>query len=56
MKQNGFTLVELLVALAVGSVILLAVVLGIYQVLLSTDRNNSQVVFIAKRNDDGHCP
>ncbi len=44
MRQKGFTLLELLVALAVGSVILTGVVLSLQQILLGTDRSNSQVV------------
>ena len=44
MRQKGFTLLELLVTLAVSSVLLTGVVLSIYQVVWGTDRSNSQVV------------
>ncbi|MBI3040969.1 MAG: type II secretion system protein [Chloroflexi bacterium] len=44
MKQKGFTLVEVLVVLAITGVILTGAVLSIYSVFLGTDRNNSQIV------------
>ncbi len=44
MRQKGFTLLELLVALAIGSMLTTGVVLSIQQVLVGTDRSNSQVV------------
>ena len=43
MIQKGFTLVELLVALAIGSVLMTAAVLSIHQVALGTMRSNDQV-------------
>jgi len=46
MGQRGFTLLELLVGLAVGSVLLLAALLSINQILVSTGRSNSQVVVL----------
>lgn len=50
MRQKGFTLVELLVVLAVGSVILMGALLAIYQVVLGTGRTNSQVVALTEVN------
>lgn len=44
MRQKGFTLIELLVGMAVGGVILTGVVLSIHQVVVGTDRSNSEVV------------
>jgi len=43
MRQKGFTLVELLVAMALGGVILTGVLTTIYQVVFGTSRNNSQI-------------
>ena len=50
MRQKGFTLVELLVVLAVGSVILVGSLLTINQVMLGTGRTNSQVVALTEVN------
>lgn len=50
MREKGFTLVELLVALAVGSVILTVAVPSIYQVIYSTARSNNQVVALTDIN------
>ena len=44
MKQMGFTLIEILVALAVGSLILVGGVGAINQVVIGTSRTNSEVV------------
>ena len=44
MRQKGFTLVEVLVVMAVGGVIMMGIVLAIHQVVWGTDRSNSQVV------------
>ncbi len=44
MRQKGFTLVELLVALAVGSLVIMGAFGVIYQVVWGTSRTNSQVV------------
>jgi len=44
MRQRGFTLVELLVALAIGSVVLTGTLLTIHQVVLGTIRARSQTV------------
>ena len=46
MKQRGFTLVEILVTLAVGSVLLVGALLTLQQILVSTGRSNSQVVVL----------
>jgi len=43
MKQKGFTLVEILVVMGVGSMILMGALLSVQQVLWGTDRSNSQV-------------
>ena len=50
MRQKGFTLLELLVATAVGAVILTGVVLSIYQVVWGTARSNSQAVALTDIN------
>ncbi len=44
MRQKGFTLVEILVVMGVGSVILIGALLSIQQVLVGTGRSNSQVI------------
>ncbi len=44
MRQKGFTLVELLVAMAVGGLVMMSAVGIIYQVMWGTGRTNSQVV------------
>jgi len=44
MGQKGFTLLELLVTIAVGSVILVGALATIHQVVWGTSRTNSQVV------------
>ncbi|MFC2034436.1 type II secretion system protein J [Chloroflexota bacterium] len=51
MKQKGFTLVELLVALGVGMIIMVGVVLGIQRVIISTDESTSDVVMLADLNN-----
>ncbi len=50
MRQKGFTLIEVLVVLAVGSVILVGIVLSIHQVVWGTGRTNSQVVALTNVN------
>ena len=50
MRQKGFTLVEILVVMGVGSVILMGALLSIQQVLVGTDRSNSQVVALTDVN------
>jgi len=46
MRQKGFTLVELLVALAVGSLVIVGALGAIHQVVWGTSRTNSQVVVL----------
>ncbi|MFC2041370.1 type II secretion system protein J [Chloroflexota bacterium] len=50
MRQRGFTLVEILLALAVTGVILAGAVLSIYQFMVTTARSNSQVVVLDELN------
>lgn len=50
MNQKGFTLLELLVALGVGSVLLTGIVLSIHNTVWGTDRSNSHVVALADIN------
>ncbi|MFC1874463.1 type II secretion system protein J [Chloroflexota bacterium] len=44
MRQKGFTLIEVLVVLAVGSVITMGTVLTFYQIVWGAGRSNSQIV------------
>ena len=46
MGQRGFTLLEILVTLAIGSVLLGGAFLSVNQILVSTGRSNSQVVVL----------
>jgi len=46
MRQRGFTLIEVLVTLAIGSVLLTGGLLTVNQILVSTGRSNSQVVVL----------
>lgn len=50
MRQKGYTLLELLIVLAVGSVLMGGIVLSIYQVVWNSARSNSQVVASADIN------
>ncbi len=50
MRQKGFTLVELLVALAIGSMITTGVVIGIQQVFMGTTSSKSQVLVLDEVN------
>jgi len=50
MRQRGFTLVEILLALAVTGVILVGAVLSIHQFLFTTARSNSLVVVLDELN------
>jgi len=50
MRQKGFTLIEILVVMGVGSVILMAALLSVQQVIVGTDRSNSQVVALTDIN------
>ncbi|MBI2850734.1 MAG: prepilin-type N-terminal cleavage/methylation domain-containing protein [Chloroflexi bacterium] len=49
-KSEGFTLIELVLALAVGSVILTGAVMSIYSVLVTTGRGTSQTVALTDIN------
>jgi prepilin-type N-terminal cleavage/methylation domain-containing protein len=44
MGKKGFTLVEVLVAMAIGGILIWGTVVAIHQVVLGTARTNSQVV------------
>ena len=50
MRQKGFTLVEILVVLAVGSVITVGVLLTFQQITVGTGRSNSQVIATTDAN------
>ena len=50
LNSPGFTLIEMLVALAVGAVILTGSVMGIFQIMVSTGRANNQVVSLTDIN------
>ncbi|MFC1939666.1 prepilin-type N-terminal cleavage/methylation domain-containing protein [Chloroflexota bacterium] len=50
MRQKGFTLVEILLALGLTSVVLTGAVLSIYQFMLTTTRSNSQVLVLDELN------
>jgi len=51
MKQKGFTLVEVLVVLAVGGVLMTGLLLSIHNVVFGTGRTNSQVVALMEVNN-----
>ena len=44
MKQKGFTLIEILVVMAVGGMIMTGAMLTIYQIVWGTERSNDQVM------------
>ena len=44
MKQKGFTLIEILVVMAVGGMIMTVAMLTIYQIVWGTERSNDQVM------------
>ena len=46
MRQRGFTLIEVLVTLAIGSVLLVGAFASVNQIVVSTSRSNSQVVVL----------
>jgi len=48
MAEKGFTLIEMLVALAVTSIILTGALLTIHQILVNTDRNNDRVIVLTE--------
>lgn len=50
MRQKGFTLIEILVVMAVGGILMAGLVLSIYNVVWGTARSNSQVVALADIN------
>ena len=50
MRQKGFTLIEVMVAMAVGGIVMAGVVLGIYQVVWGTARSSDQVVALTDIN------
>ncbi len=50
MSQKGFTLIEILVVMAVGSVLMTGLVLTIYNVVWGSARSNNQVVALADIN------
>lgn len=48
MRQKGFTLVELLVALGVSATLIVGALLTFHQIVLGTTRSNSQVVALTE--------
>ena len=50
MRQKGFTLIEVLVVLAVGGVLMTGLVLSIHNIFWGTFRSNSQVVALTDLN------
>ena len=50
MRQKGFTLIEVLVVMAVGGVIMAGTVGAIYQVVWGTSRSNSQGIVLTDVN------
>ena len=50
MNQKGFTLVELLVAMAVSTMVMTGIVFAIHQVVWGTGRSNSHVVALTDVN------
>lgn len=51
MKQKGFTLVEVLVVVAVSSVLMTGLLLSMHNVLWGTGRSNNQVVALTEVNN-----
>ena len=49
-RVEGFTLIEMLLALAVGGIILTGAVLSIYSIMVTTGRSSSQVVALTDIN------
>ena len=49
-RVEGFTLIEMLLALAVGGIILTGAVLSIYTIMVTTGRSSSQVVALTDIN------
>ena len=50
MRQKGFTLLELMVVMAVGGVLMAGVVASIFQVVTGTSRSNSQGIVLTDVN------
>jgi len=50
MREKGFTLIELVLALAVGSIVLTGAVLSIYSILVTTGRGSHQTVALTDIN------
>ena len=50
MKQKGFTLIEILVVMAVGGMVMTVALLTIYQIVWGTERSNDQVVTLTDAN------
>ena len=50
MKQKGFTLIEILVVMAVGGMVMAVALLTIYQIVWGTERSNDQVVTLTDAN------
>jgi len=50
MRQKGFTLIEVLVAMAVGGVLMMGVVASIFGVATGTSRSNSQGIVLTDVN------
>jgi len=50
MRQKGFTLIEILVVMAVGGILMTGIVLSIYNVVWGSARSNSQVVALTDVN------
>ncbi len=51
MRQKGFTLIELILAMAVGGILLAGAVISIFQVSWGTIRSNDQVTALADVNN-----
>jgi prepilin-type N-terminal cleavage/methylation domain-containing protein len=47
MKQKGYTVIELLLVVAVGGILIFGTVNAIFQVVVGTNRTNSQVVALS---------
>ncbi len=50
MRQKGFTLIEVLVVMAVGGVVMMGIVASIFQVATGTSRSNSQGIVLTDVN------
>jgi len=50
MKQRGFTLVEILLAVAIGGIIMAGAATAVYHTIVGTDRTSSQVTVLADVN------